>query len=577
MEKGILNPQAFCQVAIVVPDIEAARHAWARVLGVEPPEVILTGPAEETHIQYRGFQGNIRISTRPVSLDAQALKLILGLDEIAPWRESGGLLVSDNLGMKSVQRFYDPSGQQFNTRRVAQEALIAGNDLLILDHFSLQADWDDHFRNVEDTLDFLTTLYQSDPAFQDLVDRAVYRILKAKLRIYPNFTASPSATSSADFLEAANEGRNVSAQVATKALTLIAPLSEDLLPSPPQGGDSLLIFTQEQPIQSNPDMQARPLLPGGAIEDAILRFYGPQGTGILSRRAVQSYTFAQLRAALETAATPPTSDNGTATATPTLNDTILYELQKADWIVFAATGLNPADPNALVLKDFLAQQVNFVTAKIVVLAFGPPYELDSTEISKLDLYYALYSPGVPFVETGVRAIFRDLLAAGASPVDIPALNYDLAIQTMPDPHQVLSLKLVDTTGEELTPLQINDIRKGDTVNLQTDQILDKNGHPVPDGTPVDFVLSYPQEDIRQIENTVSHNGIGEVSVTLEREGQLNITVHAAPEQTSVQLELTIRENQPPIVIASTPTAAPTPIRTSPLSLLRGYPLNSSSI
>jgi len=87
MEKGILNPQAFCQVAIVVPDIEAARHAWARVLGVEPPEVILTGPAEETHIQYRGETTEGRAKLAFFELGQIGLELIEPVGGPSIWQE----------------------------------------------------------------------------------------------------------------------------------------------------------------------------------------------------------------------------------------------------------------------------------------------------------------------------------------------------------------------------------------------------------------------------------------------------------------------------------------------------------
>src|SRR6185503_13841257 len=51
-----------------------------------------------SHIRYQGIQGNIRATTRPVSFDASALPLILALPEFAPWRDNGGLIVSDSLG-----------------------------------------------------------------------------------------------------------------------------------------------------------------------------------------------------------------------------------------------------------------------------------------------------------------------------------------------------------------------------------------------------------------------------------------------------------------------------------------------
>src|SRR5690606_30054817 len=88
-----------------------------------------------THIRYQGLQGNIRATTAPLSLDPQALNALLALPELAPWRQSGGLVVSDALGVRSVELFYDDTEREFPHRQVAKDALLAGNDLLYLADF----------------------------------------------------------------------------------------------------------------------------------------------------------------------------------------------------------------------------------------------------------------------------------------------------------------------------------------------------------------------------------------------------------------------------------------------------------
>ena len=99
-----------------------------------------------THIRYRGFQGNIRLSTRPISMDSQALQL--AMENLRPWRDAGGLLVADNLGLQSIRRFDDPSERSFNARRVVRDALLAGNDILIMDRFAITEEWTDHFTKI---------------------------------------------------------------------------------------------------------------------------------------------------------------------------------------------------------------------------------------------------------------------------------------------------------------------------------------------------------------------------------------------------------------------------------------------
>ena len=69
-----------------------------------------------SHNRYQGFQGNIRATTRPISFDAIALQQVISLPEFSAWRESGGLLVSDNLGSGAVKRFFDPNDINFDAR-----------------------------------------------------------------------------------------------------------------------------------------------------------------------------------------------------------------------------------------------------------------------------------------------------------------------------------------------------------------------------------------------------------------------------------------------------------------------------
>jgi len=528
-----------------------------------------------THIRYRGFQGNIRQTTRPISLDAQALKLVTSLDEVQPWRESGGVLIADNLGLASVHRFYDPTGVSFNARQITQDALSAGNDLLILDRFAVEEDWDRHFTNIRDTLRFLASRYKDDPAFQRVVDNAVYRILQMKLRMYPDYSLDVIESSPEKVAEALGHGEPVNSQVALNALNLISPLSDDQLPPSPQAGESIVVFTQEQNAEM-PLIQESSyvFLEQNAIEQVLLRLYGPEGTDVLRRNAVRSFSFTDLLLALDQGQTVQPTPTPVAETVeeekegvrPTpLSTIVLGALNQADWIIFAPTGLDtPKDSASYALKRFLAEQANILDAKLVVLAYGPPYELDSTEVSKLDLYYGLFSTGSSFVDVGARAIFRDLVAPGDSPVSIPSLNYLISNQTMPDPEQLISFNLVNEAGAPLTPTAQVNIHVGDLIRLRTEPIVDRNGHLVPDGTPVQFGLNYPQEGIEREIVAQTAEGIAEANVNLERVGQLNITVQSEPAVSSIRLELmiqddgvTITEIEPTPTLTATPTPTPT--------------------
>jgi beta-N-acetylhexosaminidase len=524
-----------------------------------------------THIRYRGFQGdNIRESTQPISLDPKALKLVAGLEKMAPWREAGGILIADNLGLQSVHQVYDPRGNSFNARRVTLDALGAGNDLMILDRFAADDRWDLHFSNIRDTLKFLASRYKEEPAFQVLVDEAVYRVLSAKLRLYSRFHVDEVRLDPSTPPVLVQEGGENNTQVALNALTLVYPLSDDLLPASPQSGDTIVIFAQESLIEIGEGVAPRTLLQPEALSETLMRFYGPEGTGVVRFNAVRDFSFQALLQALRESS--QSTDVEDFEFSP-VSAAILAALRNARWVVFATTGLDAADESSYVLEEFLSVQANVVAdAQIAVLSFGPPYELDSTDFGKLDLYYALYSSGNAFVEASIRALFRDLAAPGDSPVDIPALDYYVPQQTMPDQNQLITLSLVDETGEELTSTAQANIHIGDVIHLRTGVILDRNGRVVPDGTPVHFTLSYPDSQRDVAAETVQ--GVAQTAVTLERVGQLNITARADPAGSSVRLELVIRDDGVTITEieptptatltpSPTPTATPTPTPTPP--------------
>ncbi|HXK42372.1 MAG TPA: glycoside hydrolase family 3 N-terminal domain-containing protein [Anaerolineae bacterium] len=503
-----------------------------------------------THARYQGFQGTIRQSTRPLSLDSQGLQV--AMTQFGAWRQSGGLLVADNLGLPALRRFYDPRELTFNARQVARDALLAGNDLLILDRFAATEDWDEHFANVRTTLDFLAQLYESDPTVKARIDEAVTRVLQLKLRLNPTLSLTAALRDVAAPDAVLGQGTTVNAQIAVNGITRLAPLADDLLPPAPAEDARLVIFVQERAVTLAPDGPTVATLPRELVSRTLLRLYGPEGTGQVRPDHVTIYSFEELARFLETPDLPP-EDSAAA---------ISADLPRAQWVIFATTGFSLADPESLVLKSFLEQQAALLESRLVVLNFGPPYDLDSTDVSKLDLYYTLYFPSEAFVQTAFQALFRDLPASAASPVSVPAVNYVLSLQLSPNPAQTIALNVVDSKGQEMATEEIRDIRKGDVIYLRTSVIYDRNGHAVPDRTPVQFTLTYPQEDRTRIIAAETKDGVAFTSITLDQVGQLDITVESRPAQPLFHLQLTIREESV-IMISITPTPPPPDMTPTP--------------
>lgn len=544
-----------------------------------------------SHIRFQGLGGGRFITTLPISVDSNVLRQLLNLPEMAPWREGGGVTLSDELGLRALRRYYAPGEQSFNGRRVAQDAFLAGNDLLYLSQFGLTDDWADQMANVRSTITFFREKYESDPSFQRQVDEAVTRILRLKLSLYGGAFSLARVTPEVDGLDDVlqSDAEAVSA-IARDAITLLSPPSPDLVPAPPTRADRLVIFTDAREASPCAGCEPVPYISPRALEDTIVQLYGPDATGQVAPDLVASFTFEELEVYLSAPPLPPpsptavptTTEPVTVTATP-VPLTIGTAVANADWVIFGMLNADKGPPQAGVVKRFLAERADVLQdPHVVVMAYDVPYCLDATEISKLSAYYAAYSHLAPFVKASVRALFGEFAPQGAPPVSVGGINYDLRVQTSPDPEQTISVSYSvnkppreegtatpsdqvptaePTAEEEATVEPTSDaeatpesrLESGDELKLKTSQILDHNGHVVPDGTPVQFVFNYPQEGLEQSRLATTRDGFAEAALTLDRTGRLDISVQADPVPRQIALQITIQEGGSATIVTPTPT------------------------
>lgn len=542
-----------------------------------------------SHIRYQGFQGNIRDATAPVSFDPQALSTLMQLPEFATWRQNGGLIVSEALGVRAVERFYDDTGQEFPYRRVARDALLAGNDLLILADFALgSGNYSAEVANIKDTITWFRERYQTDPAFQQRVNDAVLRILQLKLRLYNgDFSVDNVLVDTAALPTLLNQSEATLFNLAQQAITLLAPSPSELVGQlPPNANDNIVIFTDVRQVRPCANCPAEAQLGVTDLENRMLALYGPEASGQLQESRIQSFSFADLQLFLEAGSEPlpptatPTVPPPTATPeeevtitpgpTPTPLPTpttppvqqVAAALQDARWIIFAMLDVNDRVPSSNALNRFLAQRLDLIrNAEVVVFAYNAPYYLDTTEISKLTAYFGVYSKTDAFIDASVRVLFQEVILQGASPVSVEGIGYDLFIVTQPDPGQVLELYVVDDGRPQSPPLEEPlEAVPGDTLRLQTGIILDRNGHPVPDGTPVQFIQ---QDRIQGFVNVIAErptiNGIANLDYVLEdRTGHFRITASAGQAHASQEVDIVIGEGNTVTVNINTPTATVTP-------------------
>jgi len=503
---------------------------------------LLTG-----HIRYQGFQGNIRDTTRPIGLDPDAFGQLMALDPFAAWRQAGGVTVSDELGAAALRRFYDSLGQSFRGHLTARDAFLAGNDLLYLSEFRSDAD-PDQLTTVQNTLGFFAEKYRDDALFAQRVDESVLRILRLKLRLYGGTFELDRVIPPAEVQEPAGPS-DLALQVARAAAALLDPTAAELqglIAAPPEIGERIVFVTDVRHYRQCSSCEQIEGIGRTALETKVLALYGTRAAGQVGAWNLTSLTMADLVRYLGQA--PP----GVPAIPILAAEEVDAIIRPADWLIFVTLKSDPNVYGSSALKLLLDNRPELVLNKnVVVFAMDVPYDLGPTDISKIDLYYALYGKSSAFVEMAARLLFQEISAVGAPPVSVPGIGYDLIEITSPDPDQLISLAIQrEAEVTEAAP----GYAIGDAVAVRSGLILDHNGHPVPDRTPVEFVVSYQEEGISTTHEATTLDGFATASFTLDRLGNLTIVARSEPAQLSEILQLNVQEG---IVTVITPTMEPT--------------------
>jgi beta-N-acetylhexosaminidase len=504
-----------------------------------------------SHVRYQGLQGNIRSTTRPVSFDAAAVNTLMTLPDFSSWRTQGGLLVSDNLGLSAVRKFFDPTGTVYDARQVIKNAFLAGSDLLYLGDIQ-SSDDADQFTTIQRTLEYFVQKYNEDPAFSQQVDQSVSKILALKFKLYPQFNLS-AVTTDPEQISLLGKSDSVSLNVAREGVTLISPSRSELdavLSNPPQSSERILFIANtltEKQCSTCPETTE---FSAQYLSDAVLRLYGPSAGEQVQKFRVTYYTFANLSSLLEG------SDKAGNLST---------DMTSADWIVFAFNDLGKDPQTLATFRKLFTNRSDLVrNKKLIGFAFDAPYFLDATDISKLTAYYGLYSKIPVFVDTAARVLFQELHPAGSLPVTVPGAGYDLVVATTPDPSQIIPLMLDTlqplpgtTLSPSAEPTATLSFKPGDTLPIRTGVIRDHNGNPVPDGTVVRFLIDTRSASgiVEQVE-TQTTEGVARTTYKIPSTGLLELKVTSDPAMSSQILRVDIT-NAGGIITSIEPTPAPT--------------------
>jgi beta-N-acetylhexosaminidase len=306
-----------------------------------------------------------------------------------------------------------------------------------------------------------------------------------KYSLYPSFDSVRILTSST-LLDQIGDSSDAVFEIARQSATLVNPSRENLinvLPNAPAFDDRIVVITDSYTYQQCDECPEEHQPAVDALQQEVLRLYGPTGDGLISQWNVISFSAADLLAALD-------SENP-------LNYQVITEIRRASWLVFLYLETDQTRPESQALVRFLSELPDLTQdKKTLVFSLNAPYFLDATSISQVTAYYGLYSKQPQFIEIAARLLFKELNASGASPVSISGAGYLLEEALAPDPDQAFILSLVtpieqpsdEETAEEATPVPVEHFQ-GDTITLETDQIVDHNGNPVVDNTVVNFSLT----------------------------------------------------------------------------------------
>ncbi len=519
-----------------------------------------------SHIDYeRDVDGPVSL-TREEDGVGSVTKL-LAQPEFDEWREDG-IVVADSLGVPAVKIYYDPEGTTFPHKNVAFDALIAGNDLLTLAVYSIDGDFNNTLNNVKETITFFQDEYRRNPAFRERIDEAALKILKVKAGIYPTLSLDQTLVDPAQVSTFTGQGDSTVRRIAHEAITLLHP-SANRLPSPPRLNEQILVATHNWSVREcgGANCPVMTPLPVDALERHMSRLKQ------IDPDHIDSVPFFR-------------TDEGEAGLISFLNGATSNEeaerfqtlIDDADWIIFAMLDLDWGPGNiydssvskyqeANTLKTFLDWYTG--DAKLVAVTFGtPPFSLDTTDVSKLTAYYAAYSKVEPFPELTVRAIFQEWTPHSASPIDVEGTGYDLVKQIQPDSQRRFVIRLAETFE---SPLQT-----GDVITLETDPVLDYNGHIVPDGILLSWEGKYSSQGnlIEPLETSPTHNGIARASFRLIFPKEITFQATKGGASSNSLILTVFAPTSTP-----SPTAPPTttPTKTpSPTILPTATPTNTSS-
>jgi hypothetical protein len=112
---------------------------------------------------------------------------------------------------------------------------------------------------------------------------------------------------------------------------------------------------------------------------------------------------------------------------------------------------------------------------------------------------------------------------------------------------------------------------GDKITFLAGPVLDRNQHPVPDDTQLQFIVAYPADSIPPL-YLIAHtkDGFAQADYVLTRKGEMQVSASSEPAKNSVIIQLAV-EDKPAFITVIAPTQSEEPSPTAPLTAITSTP------
>ena len=492
----------------------------------------------------------------PVTFSPNCMETFVSAS-LSNWRQSSGVTMADALSAGAVINWANTKFGTYAPGLIAEDALLAGNDLLPL---IISWEWE----ALSPTVDYLVSRYDAEPMLKERIDDAARRVLGLKHRLYGGLNPSDvtAAPDSSFVVGSAKSAAAVSA-IAEAALTFIRPKGRDAFLagySPPTARQRILFIECWDDSTCTENLEKfPPLWPRGKLADLAVEMF----PDLVSAERSKSIGFGDLRAVMDGA--------GSSEAIAAFED--------ADWLVFAFLELDPnlRSGSSLVLKDFLKSPDLLRDKTVAVFAYNSPYHLDAGEMRNVDLFIALYSKIEPSLRASLKALFQDrTISLGAAGLGSLPVDYILGnfMESKLSEQVQAAFQAVDLVFDPAEPLP------GEKLTVSLVDLLAVNGHIVANGTAVKFVFELPDGRSKQV---IASTVKGEASVSIDAlpEGAVSIVVTSG--KLNAQQTINVNPNGPTRPDSSGPG---TPGQTTGggsipvlliVSLAAGFPLASLAL